>query len=502
MICRAHLIVPHQLIIQHILVNIEQAWNLYHIFKDYKKNLYAFVTIYRPGFEFQFLNLYLYCNTSTISGIMKQNENRELRVVDFSGYPEPTGKEFMMMPDDEFNIYERYCNYIQLATSIPPGNKINADFYCPCEMEDGELCEGNVQVTQLDVPNQIRWTCSKCGDKGAIVNYEYTPWDNSHMSDEEKSKFLNMFLSDATAEDLFDDDDFIPEFEDELSLVDEFEYYVNPYDPDSEKLGGPTSLQVKEMLESDWTVPGSLLYLNDSLSLSVLEQSNYFHNARQFLLLLQELEEFPLTRTGYIKRRIVKKLLKSMRWQEPYVKELIKTRQHIDEAEVWELFGLRLLLDVAGLTIEDGNRYILDKEMEWLIEGKNAGKLYQLLFSTYFDEMNPGFFGTTLDLPMLQYSVPFILHRLVTLAEDWIPLEDFAEEALLFSVKVELDMIYEDIEDADSFELFYEDVLFALERFGVIESRKIFKDKKEFPITFPDQLRITPLGKEFVVIRS
>ncbi len=435
---------------------------------------------------------------------MKKEKNRELQVIDFSEFPNPTGSEFMMMPEDEFSEYEMYCNYIQLATSIPPGNKINADFYCPREMEDGELCEGNVEVTQLDVPKQIRWTCSKCGDKGAIVNFEYTPWDHSHMPDEEKEKFLNMYLSDVTAEDLFDDDEgeLFPEFEDEFNLVDEFEYYVSPYDPDSEKLGGPTSVQIKEMLESDWTDSGSLLNLNDNLFLTMLEESNYFYNARRFLLLLQEHEEFPLTRTGYIKRRIVKKLLKEMRWQEPYVEELIKTRQHIDEAEVWELFGLRLLLDVAGLSIESGKKYILNKEMGWLIEEKNAGKLYQLLFSTYFDEMNPGFFGTTLDLPMLQYSVPFILHRLVTLAQDWIPLEDFAEEALLFSVKVELDMIYEEIEDADSFELFYEDVLFALERFGLIETRKIFRDKKEFPITFPDQLRITPLGKKFIVIQS
>jgi hypothetical protein len=203
---------------------------------------------------------------------------------------------------------------------------------------------------------------------------------------------------------------FLYEEENEDELFHDFEYYVNHLDPDGERTGGPISDQIRELLECDWTNPDSPIYLNSDLTLDELESSSFFYNARQFLLLLQQEVEFPLTRTGYLKRKTVKKLLDITRWEEPYIAEIKKTKKQIDETDIWLLYGLRLLLDISGLLREDDNETCrLNQKKAHLLKEENAGKLYSLLFSTYFREMNLGFFGSTFELPYLQYSVPFIL---------------------------------------------------------------------------------------------
>lgn len=429
-------------------------------------------------------------------------KKEELTIIDFSEFPEPPGDEFMMMPEDEFDRYELYCDYIQLATTLEPGAKIDSGFYCECVKEDGELCEGNVEVSQIDLPKQVRWKCKKCGDKGAIINYEYTAWDNSHLPDEEKQTFLEMVLSDVTAEDFFDDEMFLYEEEDEDELFDDFEYYVNHLDPDGERTGGPTSGQIRNLLDSDWTEPNSPLYLNNNISLEELERSRFFCNARRFLLLLQKEETFPLTRLGYLKRNSVKKLLSITSWDEPYVAEINKTKKHIDETDIWILYGMRLLLDMSELIETDNNEaYRINPEKAHLLREENAGELYRQLFSTYFREMNLGFFGSTFELPYLQYSIPFILYKLKTVATTWMPTEDFAEESLLFPVKVELDSTL--LGESDHFfDMFYEDVLLALERFGLVETRKTRNLNPKVPVSYPRQVRVTPLIDKFLIFNE
>lgn len=309
--------------------------------------------------------------THQSSDVMKKEE---MTIIDFSDYPVPPSDEFMMMPEDEFDHYELYCDYIQLATTLEPGAKIDSGFYCECEKADGELCEGNVEVSQIDLPKQVRWECKKCGDRGAIINYEYTAWDNSHLPDADKKKFLDMVLSDVTAEDFFDDDMFLYEDEYEDELFQDFEYYVNHLDPDGKRTDGPTSDQIRELLDCDWTEPGSPIYLNNDLTPDELEKSSFFNNARQFLLLLQREATFPLTRTGYLKRKTVKKLLENTRWDESYVAEIRKTKKQIDETDIWLLYGLRLLLDISELIENDKNEaYRLNPEKAHLLKKENAG---------------------------------------------------------------------------------------------------------------------------------
>ncbi len=429
-------------------------------------------------------------------------KEKELKIVDFTDFPDPASDTFMMMPEDEFEQYETCCDYIQMATLVPPGSKAESEFYCTCETEDGELCDGTVEITQIDIPKQIRWECLKCGDRGAIVNFENTAWDNSFLPDEEKEKFLKMVISDVTAEDSFDDDMYLYDEYDENPFAD-FEYYVNPYDPDAKRSGGPTSAQIEEMLNSDWMEPDSPIYLNDNIPLPELEKSFYFYNARQFLYLLKREGKFDLTRNGYLKRKTIRKLIENTRWPDNYIENIQAYNKTINETDIWYLYGLRLLLDMSGLITENdkGSQCMLNKDYEHLLSEENAGKLYRLLFSTYFREMNLGFFGSTFELPHLQFSVPYILYKLKTGATSWTSIEDFAEEALLFSVKVEFDMAVFG-EFSHKYDMFYEDVLSALERFALVETRKTRKEDADSLFSYPDQIRSTPLLEKFLVFKD
>lgn len=422
-------------------------------------------------------------------------KEENMPVLDFSELPEPDSEAFIWMPEDDFEQYEIYCEYIQLGTSVPSGSKIESGFYCRQEMEDGELCDGTIDVTQIDLPGQIRWECRKCADKGAIINFEGTIWDNSGLTETEKEIFLEGFFSDISGEVFLGDDEFFDFFEEESSgPFDDFDYYLNPYDLDGKQAGGLASSQIEELLQSDWMNPDTPVYLKDDLPLEELEKSFFFYNARQFLIRLKEDESFPLTRSENLKRKVVRKLVGQSRWPDNYIEYISEYKKTLDETDVWLLHGTRILLELAGLIEQDEDRIRLNEKRLHLLEEANAGELYRLLFSTYFKEMNMSYIGSTIELPHLQYSVPFILYKLQRLAKDWVPVEELLPEILLNSVRLELQ--YEDVEGTGlANDLLYEDLFSSLNRFGLLDTRKS-ADTNEHD--YPDQIRITPLFEKFI----
>src|SRR6056297_563807 len=104
-----------------------------------------------------------------------------MTIIDVSEFPDPVSDAFLFMPEEEEVEMEIYTEYIQLGTSEPSGTNVESGFYCRKETEVGELCDDTIEVRQLDVPKQVRWKCRRCGDEGALINYEGTMWDNSHL---------------------------------------------------------------------------------------------------------------------------------------------------------------------------------------------------------------------------------------------------------------------------------------------------------------------------------
>lgn len=424
-------------------------------------------------------------------------EKENMTVIDVSEFPDPVSEAFIFMPEEEEEQMDMYIEYIQLSTSAPTGTKMESGFYCRQEAEDGELCDGTVEVTQIDFPKQVRWECCRCGDMGAVVNYEGTMWDNSHLDDDEKERFLERFFADIEGEDFWEDDLYDLGDGETMGPFDDFEYYLNPYDMDEE----PSSERVKEILECDWLQPDSPIYLNRDLPLEKAEQSFFFYNARQFLILLNEEGPFMLTRVGHIKRKVIRQLLEEMRWPDNYIETIRKYKNgRLDEPDVWLLHGIRVLLDLSGMIeVDEADGEIrLNEDREELLEEENAGELYRLLFSTYFKDMNLGYLGSTFEFPHLQYSVPFILYKMRDTAQVWVPIEELVHEILLFSVKLELNFAENDGVTLE-LDLLYEDLFAALERFAVLESRSSTGMSNSLH-DYPDQVRITDLYKKLVRI--
>ncbi|MEX0662702.1 MAG: hypothetical protein WEA58_07735 [Balneolaceae bacterium] len=416
-------------------------------------------------------------------------EKENMPVIDFSEFPAPDSETFIMMPDENFEQYEICCEYIQLGTSVPIGTKVESGFFCRQEMSDGELCDGTIEVTNLNDPNQIRWECRKCGDMGAIFNHEDSVWDNSYLSEKEKELFLDLFFNEMDGDDFFEDEFFDLYQGHILGPFFDFEYFVNLNDPDGVSSGDPPAELIEEMLNCNWTNPQSLIYLNDSLTPAQAKKSFIFVNARQFLLTLQEEGEFPLTRTGYLKRHTVRSLIRKGQWPDYYMNEY---KNNADETDVWLLHGVRILLDLAGLIKENNQTYRLNEEKRYLLDEENAGQLYRLLFSTYFKEMNLGYLGSTIELPYLQYSVPFILYKLQKMAKDWVSMEELIPELLLYSVTLELQI--DEVDTGIAHDLLYDDLITPLEYFGLLEIR-------EKSANTPDQIRITPMFQEFIELK-
>ena len=416
-------------------------------------------------------------------------EKESIPYIDFSEFPDPDSKAFITMSDEDFERYEISCEYIQIGTSVPTGTKVDSGFFCRQEMADGELCDGSISVTHIEEPNQIRWECCKCGDTGAVYNHENSIWDNSHLPDEEKELFLEHLFSDITGED-FSEDEFYDLYRgDQIGPLFDFEYFINLNDRDGEKTGGPSSEQIKSMLNCDWTDQASPIYLKDTLSYSQLENCIFFYNAREFLILLAEEENFHLTNSGFLKRRIVRKLIDRFKWPEQYLEEATRGKTNPDETDIWLLHGVRILLDLSGLIRWDDKLYRLNESLSHLLDEENSGQLYRLLFSTYFKEMNLGYLGSTIELPHLQYSVPFILYKLQNLPKSWVPVEELLSDILLYSVTLELNL--EDADTSIALDLLYDDLLTPLEYFSLIETRP--KNG-----TTPAEIRITPLFDEFI----
>ena len=430
-------------------------------------------------------------------------KKENMTIVDVSEFPNPVSEAFLFMPEEEEEQMDIYTEYVQIGTSAPSGTKVESGFYCRKETEDGELCDGTIEVTQIDMPKQVRWKCRRCGDEGALINYEGTMWDNSHLNDAEKERFMERFFADIEDEEYWEEDQFFGFGADELTdPLDDFEYYLNPYDPDGLQSGGPSSDKIKEILECDWLQPDSPIYLKGDLPKEEVQQSFFFYNARRFLIILNEEGPFELTRTGNMKRKVVSRLLEEMFWPDGYIENIRSYKNgKLDETDIWLLHGIRVLLTLSGLVEEEGDDTTqFNEDSEHLLEDENAGELYRLLFSTYFKDMNLGYLGSTFELPQLQYSVPFILYSLKKCAQEWVPVEELIHDILLFSVKLELQFGDDGGIDIEM-DFLHSDLFAALERFSILESRTTSPVTDPYEPNHPDLVRVTDLFNKLVRVQ-
>lgn len=423
-------------------------------------------------------------------------------VIDLSKYPGPESVEFERMTPDEFDKADLYGNFVIEATSRQSGQWFLSQMTCEQPQGDyrDDWCDGDVELIRYDVPKEVRWRCKECGDHGKIINFEESFWDFSNLPDEEKKRRYEIINGPDLDNDI-DPFDILENLNEKetMDFLGAMDQYMKGIGGDmTREFGGLNTQQVYQLLGSDWTQPGSMIYLNDNLPLEVVDQSLFLHNARAFLTLLKKDGKFGATKElGNLTRKSVAKLIEVCRWPNGYLEDVKRMNKVIDEDDIWLLKNLRVLLDLAGLIHKRKDAFYLTKKNSDLMEESWAGKLYQLLFSTVFRKMNLAFFsGIADELPSLQDSTPYVLYRLHREAKKWISSDKLAERVLLATAYEELDLMssYSTIGK----QLYYY-MLLPLEYFGIIESR-YSGGTPDFFSSPPNEFRITPLFEQFITL--
>ncbi|HKJ33374.1 MAG TPA: hypothetical protein VKA34_16175 [Balneolales bacterium] len=422
-------------------------------------------------------------------------------IVDLSKYPSPDTPEYENLPDEVFQKLDLYASYTLEATREPTGQTFTSFFYCEKEVDGKYSCEGEISLIRYDIPKEIHWKCENCGDQGKIINFEGTFWDFSNLSQEEIDRRMDIIgvRDDESLElmDVFDDvfdemnekgkNDFFSAID---NLADSMDDDFDEFDD------GLSTSQRYYLLEGNWKNADNSISISDDLPFGKVKDTFFLHNARTFLLYIQDRGKLPVTKSlRNLNLNVVADFIDLFIWPEGYIEEVKEMYKRPDEEKVWLLKVVHELLDMAGLIHVKKGYIYLTKKNTHLIKEENAGKLFQLLFDTLFNKMNIAFLtGGNREYPYFQDSIPYTLYKLHKKAQKWTSLKEMSEKILLPIAQEELSdyAIAGDINI-----LLYYNLLRPLKLFGLLESR--FSNNQGYLFTkIPDQLRLKPLFHDFL----
>lgn len=413
--------------------------------------------------------------------------SQQRKTFDLSKCPTPLEPEYVTMDDKLYSDCDLYSEYVERATLIEPGNSIKSNYLCEC-IVDGELCRGEVEVKRLDIPKEVRWKCTKCGDVGAVINFEGSYWDLSNMPEDQKKEYLNPDAPYFPQLDEEAPDEWMQSMEDQFgTLLDElsdqeyeelqnFVSHMMSQHPNGSNPGNPQVPLplLNQLVESDWLKTGAPIYLQDNLSYEEVKDCLFLHNARIFLEQLMDDGKFELTNSENLKRKTVEKLFETCTWPDNYAKDVKTVNKTLNEQDVWLLHVIRVLLDIAGMIKKRKGAFYLVKKRAHLMRKENAGKLFRHLFATFFKEMNIGYISNRGEVPLTQSLLPYMLFRLSELPKKWHSLEKLFIELVLPGMEQELNT--QNYDGSFCPDDLYYFILRPLCFFGLIEEKNVDDD--------------------------
>ncbi len=237
--------------------------------------------------------------------------------------------------------------------------------------------------------------------------------------------------------------------------------------PDPE-MGGLSPEQVSRLIYLKWDDENFPIKFNDSLELSDIKHSIFFFNTVTFLKTLLEMEkEKTATARGNLNRKTVKILFERLFFEEEYKEFTLKYNNVLNEMDVFPLHIIRVICEAAGLVHRRKDKFLVTQKHQKLLSDENAGKLYHLLFVTYFRKFNLAYQGRLPELQGVQQTIAYSFIRLMEICRDYQSIEGLQNEILLPAV-------LDEVEDELSGMIFVEWVIVAriiqpLEKFGLLE---------------------------------
>jgi hypothetical protein len=82
----------------------------------------------------------------------------------------------LSIPVPARRLAEYFGSIIGAATLAAPGVEVHSALRCR-RQPGRKPCPGHIVIERFEVPPEIEWLCSSCGDRGVIRNWRGTGWD-------------------------------------------------------------------------------------------------------------------------------------------------------------------------------------------------------------------------------------------------------------------------------------------------------------------------------------
>ena len=195
------------------------------------------------------------------------------------------------------------------------------------------------------------------------------------------------------------------------------------------ELGGLSPSQIGRLLDHhEWLGPTSPVQLRRDIPLFELENAHMFHNARALLRYAVERGGLAATDAGNLKLAVVADLLDRIRMDPEHARRIRAVSKRITEMDVRPLHEARILVQIDGLILRKGARF-LPAHPE-LLEDENAGELFARLFDACFRRFNLSY-GHLTEWPELQYQMGYTIHQLGEVAQNWSTPRELLDAAVL-----------------------------------------------------------------------
>jgi len=270
--------------------------------------------------------------------------------------------------------------------------------------------------------------------------------------------------------------------------------------PDPE-MGGLSPDQVNRLIYSNWDDDRFPIKFNKELTIDDIKNSSFFHNARLLLNILVQMEkENTATNKGNLTRSVVKAVFDKIIIPESERNFILNYNKVINELDVRHLHHIRVVCESTGIIKMQKKKFLVKKKYLELLEDKNAGKLFYLLFFGYFRKFNIGSVDGSPDFNCIQDTIPYSFYRLSKIGKKRIDVNKLKKQLFLPAVLNKLrdgsKYNYDIVDDITW--LVESRIVEPLELFGLLECS--YKEKFKNYVVM-DKVKKSKLFDKFVVVK-
>jgi len=255
----------------------------------------------------------------------------------------------------------------------------------------------------------------------------------------------------------------IAELQKEVSRINQ-KYNDSP-DPE---MAGLSPNQVFRLVHLPWNNENFAIRFNKQIEIEDVQDSYFYSNARTLLNTLIELEgEYTATVAGNLSRKVLRILFDRIILRESDRVFFREYDNSFNESNAYTVYETRIVCQLANLIRKIKRKFIVAKKQRSLLLDENAGKLYYLLFTTFFRRFNIAYRDGFPALYSIQSTICFSFYVIERFCDDFCSINDLEQRIFLPAVRKEI--ISQSRRDWDLKGLIHTRIIEPLISFGLIE---------------------------------